>query len=214
MPRMNLPDPPPPAGSPKSAFRAWVRGQLKAAPDAPSQDVGRVISNHVWDLLAGRSAGILVGYVPIRGELETMYALQRALKQEWTVGVPRCHAKESTPTIETLPAETLRDGPDGVAWDTSTLEPDAWGMLAPRVRVPIRPGSVAAILVPGLAFDLSGYRLGRGAGVYDRLLASLPEDVLRIGLIQTNRVVPALPREPHDVPMHVLVTPEAILHPA
>ena len=79
-------------------------------------------------------------------------------------------------------------------------------MLVPRDHVPIRPAALAAVIVPGLAFDLRGHRLGRGAGVYDRFLASLPPTTLRIGVIPEALVAPELPVEPHDVPMHWVVT--------
>jgi 5-formyltetrahydrofolate cyclo-ligase len=88
---------------------------------------------------------------------------------------------------------------------------DAWGMLAPAANVPVRAANVSVALVPGLAFDNHGHRLGRGAGIYDRLLASLPPSVFRIGCVESCRVVPELPHEEHDVPMNVVVTPDGIL---
>jgi 5-formyltetrahydrofolate cyclo-ligase len=168
----------------------------------------------VWEVLSRVPASILVGYVPIRGEVDTIYAINRVLQGSWKVAVPCCHSKEGIPTLLALPENVLLPGPGEPAWNTAKLEPDAWGMLAPRVRVPVRAGAVGAILVPGLAFDRAGYRLGRGAGVYDRLLASLPEHVLRIGLIPSARLVETLPREAHDVPMHAVVTPEGVHRPA
>jgi 5-formyltetrahydrofolate cyclo-ligase len=60
-------------------------------------------------------------------------------------------------------------------------------------------------VVPGVAFDLRGARLGRGRGWYDRALARYPAGT-RLGLAYEFQVVPALPEAPWDVRMHALVT--------
>ena len=57
------------------------------------------------------------------------------------------------------------------------------------------------MLVPGLAFDARGYRLGRGAGHYDRLLPTLRPDAPRWALALDCQLVEGLPIEPHDVPI-------------
>ncbi len=59
---------------------------------------------------------------------------------------------------------------------------------------------IVVVLVPGLAFDLAGTRLGHGAGYYDRLLARLGPDVLRVG-VSDGYIVGRLPVEDHDIPM-------------
>lgn len=69
-----------------------------------------------------------------------------------------------------------------------------------------------AILLPGLAFDLTGNRLGQGGGWYDRALENLPAGVLRIGVCFDFQLVETLPREPHDQPVSVIVTDKRILH--
>lgn len=66
--------------------------------------------------------------------------------------------------------------------------------------------AVGAVLVPGLAFDRRGVRLGRGAGHYDRLLSGAGPATLLIGVAAEALVVPELPVEPHDVSMTRLVT--------
>ena len=64
---------------------------------------------------------------------------------------------------------------------------------------------LAAILVPGMAFDRSGTRLGRGGGHYDRLLGGIAE-IPFVGIATENRVIDELPRAAHDVPMTHLAT--------
>jgi 5-formyltetrahydrofolate cyclo-ligase len=85
------------------------------------------------------------------------------------------------------------------------LVPGAYGIPEP-VGPPLDVSRVDVVLVPGVAFTPDGWRLGRGAGLYDRLLASLRPDAVRIGVCAETFVVPELPHEPHDEPVDVLVT--------
>lgn len=117
--------------------------------------------------------------------------------------------------------------------------PAGWTVLLPRVvggtvvAVPHAPGTpldtgyrgirepsgppldatssaaIAAVIVPGVAFTPSGARLGRGAGMYDRLLAGLAGAV-RVGVCMEAFIVEDLPLEPHDVAVDVLVTDASV----
>ncbi|MGW1494527.1 5-formyltetrahydrofolate cyclo-ligase [Streptomyces sp. NPDC002402] len=71
-----------------------------------------------------------------------------------------------------------------------------------------------AVLLPGLAVDARGMRLGRGGGSYDRVLARLSAagaDPELVVLLYANEVVVRVPEEPHDHPVHAVVTPEAVI---
>ncbi len=85
------------------------------------------------------------------------------------------------------------------------LTPGAFGILEPPPHAAVSPSAFHAILVPGLAFDAAGNRLGFGGGFYDRALASAPE-VLTIGVAYDAQLVTALPIERWDVPVRLLVT--------
>ena len=146
-------------------------------------------------------------YVPIRGEIDPIFVASRAIAAGWRLCVGR-----GTSTTSTLQSVAVKPSLiAGGAWHRESCEPDAWGMPVPRDHVPVRASSLTAVLVPGLAFDEHGHRLGRGAGVYDRFLATLPPNVLRIGLAPEALVAPQLPVEAHDVPMHVVVTERRVI---
>jgi 5-formyltetrahydrofolate cyclo-ligase len=74
----------------------------------------------------------------------------------------------------------------------------------------IDPEVVDVAVVPGVAFDPVGGRLGRGGGHYDRLLPSLPSDAPRIGMCFACQLVPMVPREPHDAAIDVVVSEHAV----
>jgi 5-formyltetrahydrofolate cyclo-ligase len=66
------------------------------------------------------------------------------------------------------------------------------------------------IVLPALAVDRAGNRLGRGAGYYDRALAEMAT-ALRVAVVFDSEILPALPAEPHDVPVNLAVSPEQTL---
>lgn len=74
----------------------------------------------------------------------------------------------------------------------------------------VDPAVVDVALIPGVAFDPRGGRLGSGGGHYDRLLASLPDSTVRIGVGFTCQMVPRVPQEPHDQAMQLVVTEHTI----
>ena len=61
-------------------------------------------------------------------------------------------------------------------------------------------------LVPGLAFDRSGNRLGRGKGYFDRFLKNLPGAVKKIGLAYDFQILESIPTFPHDIPVDLVIS--------
>lgn len=88
------------------------------------------------------------------------------------------------------------------------LRRGAFGVLEPGEECPRREPKADVILVPGMAFDHLGARLGRGKGYYDRLLESFVG--VRVGVCFEEQVVEAVPSEPHDKRMDYLVTPAGL----
>ncbi len=102
-----------------------------------------------------------------------------------------------------------------VAGDDLTLHlyagPDSTQWCAFGIEEPTSPpftdySDIDLVIVPGLAFDASGNRLGRGRGYYDRLFANtLQSDVIRIGLCYPFQLLYHIPTEPTDIAMHFVV---------
>jgi 5-formyltetrahydrofolate cyclo-ligase len=97
-------------------------------------------------------------------------------------------------------------------------EGDGWengpyGILEPCVPAGVEPRLTGwdIIVVPGLAFDPGGNRLGHGLGYYDRFLGGLPGSVPRIGLAWAGQMVPEVPVDAWDVPVHALVTEQGVI---
>ncbi|MFZ4484033.1 MAG: 5-formyltetrahydrofolate cyclo-ligase [Chthoniobacterales bacterium] len=87
------------------------------------------------------------------------------------------------------------------------LRPGAFDVLEPDPSsCTVIAAAADLIFVPGLAFTADGARLGRGRGYYDRLLASLPASVQRVGVCFPGQLLDTLPVEPHDQKVDVVLT--------
>lgn len=93
--------------------------------------------------------------------------------------------------------------------DESSLRPGFRGIREPLGH-PHAPTGIDLAVVPGVAFDLLGGRLGRGGGHYDRLLTALTEHAVTIGVCYACQLVPHVPLEPHDRPVGVVVTEHGV----
>lgn len=87
------------------------------------------------------------------------------------------------------------------------LVPGPFGLLEPTTQK-VDPQVLDLVVVPGLAFDLEGYRLGHGKGYYDRFLATVRAE--KLGVIPKALLFPRLPRDPWDVPVNALATEEGV----
>lgn len=94
----------------------------------------------------------------------------------------------------------------------TTWQAGPYGLAEPSAKRWAQAQELRVIVTPGLAFDASGGRLGRGGGHYDRLLR--PTEALRVGLIFENRLLASIPQEPHDVKVDVVVTEKRVWYTA
>lgn len=190
-----LTPPSPDAG--KDAWRTWARG-LRRAWAADRQRRGD-------DEAALRA--LLAAWGPWRGARRVLAYV--AFGDEPDPIAPWMHAS-SSPALATTRTIGRGEPLQLRAW-VEPLERHPFGFLQPRDDAPtVDPGEVDLVLVPGLAFDAHGARLGHGHGHYDRLLPRLPGHVPRLGVTLDALVVASLPSEPHDAPMTHLLTPGGI----
>lgn len=211
---MDLQHPTPAVPDPvsKTGARAWARTVIKKL-HRPSASISEASWGHLEGFLGqgihNLSAPNVMVYVPIGHEIDPIHAASWVIAHNGRLCVGRGAGT-------TAPLQPVAVDPGFVAggrWHLEDAEPDAWGMPVPRLHTPVSAASLHAVIVPGLAFDRAGNRLGRGKGVYDRFLSTLPPTTLRIGLVPSALVVDRLPTEPHDVPMHAVVTELGVIEP-
>jgi 5-formyltetrahydrofolate cyclo-ligase len=149
-------------------------------------------------------------YAPIEGVAEIdLTGLAADLRaRHYRLCVPRIDP--ATRTMSLAEVANLTD--DLIPDTTSRLR----GLKMARPDAPtLSPADLDVVVVPGVVFDASGARLGRGAGYYDRFLAALPTaKPLRLVLTLDEQIVDRVPIEPHDQRVHVIVTPTRIIRPA
>jgi 5-formyltetrahydrofolate cyclo-ligase len=177
----------------KQAMRAAMtaaRSRLSAGDRAA---FSHLIAARVLGLAAVQRAHTLALYAPMGAEVDTAEIARELAARGRRIAYPRLIDGERALAFAACREDALRPGPLG----TREPPPEA-------TAVPAR--EIAAVLVPGLAFDGRGCRLGRGRGHYDATLASLPAATARIGLAFEMQIVPAVPHEEHDLPLDVVVT--------
>src|SRR5205085_9240911 len=92
------------------------------------------------------------------------------------------------------------------------LEAASFGAMEPVNGRRLEASEIDAVVTPGVAFDLEGYRVGYGAGFYDRLFATLDRDVSRVAIgFELQVVAGSLPRASFDLPVDVLVTQDRVV---
>lgn len=122
---------------------------------------------------------------------------------------------EGDPTTRFVATRTPDRGELTVHELGGPLEVHRFGFLQPHSSATLAtPDEIDIALLPGLAFDLFGTRLGRGAGYFDRLLSSTREDARRVGVVPADLVVDRLPADIHDIPVEYLATEEGVIETA
>ena len=93
------------------------------------------------------------------------------------------------------------------------LEPKTFGILEPKEMYirEFNPDKLDLVIVPGIAFDKKGHRIGYGYGYYDRFLKTIKKKAVKIGLAFDFQLIENIPEEEHDVPMNIVVTDKEIL---
>ncbi len=167
----------------KSAVRARIRAARRELRDDPGHDRAALAEryrDHLLRWLGGRRPGTITAYESWASEPPTQALLTGLQDAGWRVLVP-----------DTLPDLRL-----------------SWHDVAdPQVDLGIDAVAQAdLLLIPALAVDLAGYRLGQGGGCYDRTLPLRRAGAPVVAMIFEHELVDAVPREAHDLPVDAVLT--------
>ncbi len=187
----------------KDAIRRQAHAARRAQPDKEGA------SRQIWsklialpEYLAAKTVMLYLDYGP---EVRTRPFLPEILSGPRRVVIPYC--------VEDRLGLFLLESMDELAKGTAVGLSQLW---EPRPELRDRAGKGVAVsdldlvVVPGVAFDRRGARLGHGQGYYDKLLAELSPAVPRVGLAYQCQVFPRIPVEAHDVPLDKIITESAI----
>ncbi|MFC6618515.1 5-formyltetrahydrofolate cyclo-ligase [Deinococcus radiophilus] len=174
-------DLPPVLSDPKPMWRSWA---LKLRAEQP--DRSGAVAQHVTSLLRELGAGTVLTYHALNGEPDL-----RSLGSEFRLLTTRARVRPERRL-------TLHE------WNTATERSPVGVMQPPRDTPQINSSEVDAVVLPGIAFDRRGIRLGYGGGFYDRFLEGYTGP--KIGVTFAALLLDEVPREPHDVPLDWIVT--------
>jgi len=180
----------------KQAARARtriLRAQLQPADIALWSEQAAA---HVQSLDAFRRAKVVACYLALPHEVQTAPLLAACRRLGQRVCVPAYYYRAACYRLAWLTANDV-------------LCPGRWQVPEPLEPVWVeQPASVDVVIVPGLAFDATGRRLGHGSGGFDRLLEKVP--AFKVGLAFAVQMVRRVPVAEHDIPMDAVVTEKKI----
>ncbi len=178
-------------GTQKQALREVMRQRRRSVMPAEASEAGVRAAALLEPQFAERDPRCALLYSPLPGELDTA-PLDHELRQRGcAIAYPRV-AEEGRLELHLARPEEL--------------VPGRFAIREPRCdSASVSPEELDLVIVPGLAFDRAGRRLGFGRGYYDRLLASVPR-ALRYGVGLGHQLVEAVPAEPHDERLDFVVT--------
>jgi 5-formyltetrahydrofolate cyclo-ligase len=182
----------------KEELRKRVAALRRALSVDTRQRFARAMSEHLVESEIFKRAKVVAAYSALRFEIDPRAIVERACALGKIVGLPRFVAQAGT-------LELAAYRPDDPLVETHFMVKEPVE-TAPSIDL----ASVDLVLVPGLAFDLRGQRLGFGQGYYDRFLPRMPNAV-RVGLSFELQLLVEVPATTHDVPVDHLATERRML---
>ena len=179
----------------KAGLRAMVRERVRGMSGRERARLSASACRHALAWKPLTDARCVLAYSPMPSETEIEPLIEALLAQGTTVCIPRVDWEAAT--ITPVPVRALNA-------DLSVIE---HGVRQPRHTLPpIDIAEVQVVVVPAVAFDLAGGRLGRGGGFYDRVLGSRSRPGLALGVGFEAMVVEQIPMEGHDQRVDALAT--------
>ena len=178
-----------------------LRSKIRAALDKISPAVRAVESIELGEQLNMQmpSARTILFFAPLPDELDVWPVLELSLALGITCALPFFDAEKKT-----YGAREIKN----LATDIILGKFDVREPAASCTEIPLEKFDL--VLVPGIAFDLFGNRLGRGLGFYDRLLQAVSG--VKCGICYDLQLVGNIPMEPHDVKVDFVLTPAKIIN--
>ena len=183
-----------------------IRNEIIARRDALSlqerKEKSEKIKEYVLAQEPVQQADVIFGFLNFGSEVSMKPLLEKLLHDGKTIYVP--YTEKGNPEMKVLKLHSYDD-----------LELGNYGILTPKEenRVWGEKEKIDVIFVPGVAFSPDGYRIGYGAGYYDRFIQSLPQKPYKLGIGYSLQRVSSIPIEDHDQPIDALITEDGVYIP-
>ena len=173
----------------KKVLRGQIRQQKRAMTSEQIEEKSAALAQLFFASKLYREAKTIYGYLPYNQEVRTVPMLEKALLDGKRVAVPKVYGDEMRFIYLT---------------DLQNVEKGYAGIPEPVGDGPVADDKTALVLMPGLAFDSQGHRIGYGGGFYDKFLEQEPEHPT-LALCYDFQMLPSLPTEEFDVPVDVVL---------
>ena len=173
----------------KTELRRMIREKKRAMTAEEIQTRSACLAALFAASEAYRNAKTIYGYLPYNQEVRTVPMLERALRDGKRVAVPKCYGDE-------MKFICLND--------LTQVAPGYAGIPEPIADEPVADDETALVLMPGLAFDREGHRIGYGGGFYDKFLSREPNHPT-LALCYDFQLLPHLDTEEHDIPVDTVL---------
>ena len=173
----------------KQALRKHIRDQKRAMTEEQIVSKSEALGHRFVASEAYKQAKTIYGYLPYNQEVRTTAMLQQALDDGKKVAVPKCYGDE----MRFIYLD-----------DLSKVEKGYCNIPEPIEDGPIADDPTALVLMPGLAFDPQGHRMGYGGGFYDKFLAAEPGHPT-LALCYDFQMLEHLATEDHDIPVDTVL---------
>ena len=173
----------------KTELRKSIRTRKRAMTETEIREKSEALGRLFLQSEEYRNARSIYGYLPYNQEVRTVAMLEQALRDGKRVAVPKCYGDEMR-----------------FIWmeDLSLVEKGYAGIPEPIADGPIADDETALVLMPGMAFDREGHRIGYGGGFYDKFLAR-EENHPKVALWYDFQMVPHLETEEYDIPVDKVI---------
>ncbi|NLI14629.1 5-formyltetrahydrofolate cyclo-ligase [Pelotomaculum propionicicum] len=186
---------------PKSRLRKQILQMRNGLTPAQVAEKSRRIAARLLDLEEYRRSRSMMIYLDFRNEARTDEIVVKSLAAGKKVAVP----VTDTAANQLIPSLLLNYPGD--------LQPGAWGIPEPGPQAlrPLNPETLDLVIVPGVAFDTAGNRLGFGRGFYDRFLPLTGPGTVFAALAYEFQVLSDVYPGPHDIPVHAILTEDRLI---
>ena len=186
----------------KNEIRKKMTKRRESLSQKQVESKSGAIHKNLFEMPAWNESAHMMVYLDFRNEVTTIPLIKTYLRKGKKVYIPVTNPGDYSLTVSELinPVEDLEIG--------------HFGLKEPRKETlrPANPCLLDLVIVPGVAFDGQGYRIGLGAGYYDRFLPTLPQNTCLISMAYQFQLINRVPRESHDIPVQWIVTESQVIH--
>lgn len=173
----------------KTALRQHIRTLKRQMTEAAIDQKSRQLCSKLLATDLYRNARSIYSYMSYNQEVRTLELMEQALLDGKRVAIPKCYGKEMR-----------------FIWidDFSQTSKNGCGIPEPIHDTPIADDPTALVLMPGMAFDATGHRVGYGGGYYDKFLTAEPNHPT-VALCYDFQLLEQLPTDEHDIPADLVL---------